>query len=344
MGHGSDLGGGDGGEGSDLQESSDLPEAEIGPGGRTGRREQRSPRRRAIRFGNGQGLPAPPGLCEPKATYTKGVLAEETEITGPFAGGPEALPDDIGALLENHDQGRMRRRMPRPSDSPDAPRIISKALGETISQTGEWLIQQAAIVLAHLVMPGAGHLVVLFFEGKELLGDAAAMVSSDGPVELHIPVVNLPPGFGLEVGVELATDGDGDEDGQDGPRLILFAVPGDGGLLGGWALQRERDDKEEKREQQGIPAGVAVIEADLSVVAQTTNEPDKRAALLRGTAARLQSDLWARPEYEDVSLIVIYDETNLGMWLARSQTAAGMGKIVIVKDAQTGRVVARVVA
>jgi hypothetical protein len=66
-------------------------------------------------------------------------------------------------------------------------------------------------------------------------------------------------------------------------------------------------------------------------------------AILRGAAARLQSDLWTWPAYDDVSLILLDDEhTGIRMWLARSETAAGMGEIVIFKDAQTGGLVARI--
>jgi hypothetical protein len=225
----------------------------------------------------------------------------------------------------------------------DAPTAIGESLDETMRQTGEWLIEKTAELLAQAVVPGVGHLVVLFFEGKELLEDAAAWASSGGSVELHIPLVHLPPGLELEVGAELKAK-DGDEDGHDGPGLILFAVPGDGGTLGGWGLERKRESDRKKHDLSALK-DVAVIDVDLSAVLDETDLPEQRMAILRGTAARLQSDLWTRPEYDDVSLIVIDDEqAGIGMWLARSETAAGMGKIVIVNDPQTGGLVVRIIA
>lgn len=225
----------------------------------------------------------------------------------------------------------------------DAPTAIGESLDEAIRQTSEWFIEKAAIVLAHAVLPGAAHLVVLFFEGKELLEDATAWASSDGLVELHVPLVHLPPGFELEVGVELKAK-DGDEDGDDGPRLILFAVPGDGGVLGGWGLERKKDITDKKKHDWARLENVAVIDADLSAVLDETDQSEPRMAILRGAAARLQSDLWTWPEYDDISLIVIDDEhAGLGMWLARSETAAGMARIVIFKDAQTGGLAARII-
>jgi hypothetical protein len=228
-------------------------------------------------------------------------------------------------------------------DLNDVPGVISESLDETIRHTGEWLIEKTAEILAHAIAPGAGHLVVLFFEGKELFEDVVALTSSDSPVELHIPLTHLPFEFELEAGVECEAKGDGDE-ADDGPRLILFMAPGDGGVLGGWALERKADEKDKKKEHRATLEGVAIAQADLSAVLDETDQPDRRTAILRGTAARLQSDLWARPEYRGISLIVIDDErSGLGLWLARSEAAVGMQRVLIVRDAQTGRLAARIV-
>ena len=52
-------------------------------------------------------------------------------------------------------------------------------------------------------------------------------------------------------------------------------------------------------------------------------DPRKRAAIVRVTASRLQSQLWAMPEYGETSLIVLYDEhADIGMWLVRPQETA----------------------
>jgi hypothetical protein len=134
-------------------------------------------------------------------------------------------------------------------DLNDVPGVISESLDETIRHTGEWLIEKTAEILAHAIAPGAGHLVVLFFEGKELFEDVVALTSSDSPVELHIPLAHLPFEFELEAGVECQAKGDGDE-ADDGPRLILFMAPGDGGVLGGWALER-RQTRRTRRKSTG---------------------------------------------------------------------------------------------
>ena len=276
-------------------------------------------------------------------------------------GSPAALPADLRKLAQpSHGQVRAQGKEKPQSetsagDAPkngrsdvegsvrDAPTAIGESLDETIRQTGDWLIEKAAVVLMHAVLPGAAHLVVLFFEGKELLEDAAAWATSDGPVELHVPLVHLPPGLELEVGVELKAK-DGDEDRDDGPALILFAIPGDGGVLGGWGLEQKKDITSKKKHDWAALENVAVIDTDLSAVLDATDQSEQRMAILRGAAVRLQSDLWTRSEYDDVSLIIIDDEhAGLGMWLARSETAAGTAKIVIFKDAQTCGLAARII-
>jgi hypothetical protein len=304
----------------------------------------------ALKSGRSPGQSAEPG---PKPFARLGQFGDQ-------GGSPEDLPADPRKLAQPSDGQVRARGKEKPQseasagDTPengrpevggsvrDAPTAIGESLDETIRQTGEWLIEKGAVLLAHAVIPGAGHLVVLFFEGKELLEDTAAWAGADGPVELHIPLVHLSPGLELEVGVEL-TAKDGDEDVRDGPGLILFAVPGDGGVVGGWGLERKEDITNKKKDHWAAFENVAVIDIDLSVVLDETDQSEQRMAILRRAAARLQSDLWTWPEYDDVSLIIVDDEqAGLGMWLARSETTAGMGEIVIFKEAQTGGLVARI--
>jgi hypothetical protein len=76
--------------------------------------------------------------------------------------------------------------------------------------------------------------VTLVFEAREVFGDAAALADPDGPGELHVPLVHLAPGMEIEAGLQL-----GEVAGTDGPRLSVFAVPADGGLFGGWAMDRD---------------------------------------------------------------------------------------------------------
>jgi hypothetical protein len=133
----------------------------------------------------------------------------------------------------------------------------------------EGLFETAVVFTAHCVAPGLGHVVVLFFETKEFLDDAAALVSSDKPVELRVPLLHVPPGIELEVGVELGGDG-----ADDGPGLIVFFAPGDGGVLHGWGLEREQDENEDesKGREQAEPEEGAVIKVDLSLVLKDGKE------------------------------------------------------------------------
>src|SRR6202034_1463628 len=102
-----------------------------------------------------------------KRDGTAELLKQEPDVPGPVS------PDSEGDLN-------------------DVPGVISESLDETIRHTGEWLIEKTVEILANAVAPGAGHLVVLFFEGKELFEDVVALTSSDSPVELHIPLAHLP--------------------------------------------------------------------------------------------------------------------------------------------------------
>jgi hypothetical protein len=200
--------------------------------------------------------------------------------------------------------------------------LVEKSLRETVSETGEWVFETGLVLVAHCICPPAGHLVTLVFEAKEVLGDVAVLASQDGPGELKIPLVHLAPGIEVEAGLQL-----GDEDETDSPRLSVFVVPGDGGVFGGWALGRdpgqEAAGQEETKTDQDTPDGAAVFGVDLSQAVDATQDPEKRAAILRGTASRMQSQLWAMPEYGKTSMMVFYDEhAELGMWLARPQAAA----------------------
>ena len=49
-----------------------------------------------------------------------------------------------------------------------------------------------------------------------------------------------------------------------------------------------------------------------------TDDPRRRAAIMREAASRLQSKLHARPEFTDKAVIVIYNRAaGLGMWMAK---------------------------
>lgn len=254
----------------------------------------------------------------------------ESAPNGPDAG--EESPDETGELdTETVSDGAVAKSLKKP-------------LQESIRETGEWLLETSVVFAAHCICPPAGHLVTIAFEAKGVIDDAAALASPDSPRELHVPLVHLPPGFELEANVQLGSEADEGE-----PRLSVFVVPGDGGLFGGWALERDEDQETAKQApratEQDESAEAAVVHANLSAATAASEEPRARAAILRETAYRLQSELWDRPEYSGTSLMVIYDDqADLGMWLARSEAACSSRKMVLEQDAETGRLVVRLVA
>lgn len=232
---------------------------------------------------------------------------------------------------------------PKPGEEPGAHKAIADSVSETGKQFLAGLLEKAVVVVAHCIAPGVGHAVVLIFEAKELLEDVAAMASSDKPVELHIPLLHLPPGVELEVGVELGGAGAKDE-----PGLIVFFTPGDGGVLHGWGLEREKDEKEEeeaKRRKRTGPEEGAVIQADLSSVLRDSKDSEDVAAFLRHLGTRLQAELWKIDEYHQKPCITIYDKrAGLGLWLPRPEGADGAQQIALEEDAETGRLIVRLVA
>lgn len=225
-------------------------------------------------------------------------------------------------------------------------KLVEKSLQETVSETREWLFETGLEIMAHCICPPAGHLVTLVFEAKEVFDDVVGLASQDGPGELKIPLLHLAPGVEVEAGLQL-----GNEDETDSPRLSVFVVPGDGGLLGGWALERDTDQQaaghEETKTEQDTSDGAAVFLVDLSQAVAASQDPQKRAAILRGTASRIQSQLWAMPEYGKTSMMVLYDEqADLGMWLARPQVAAKVSawRLELESGTERGLLKARLLA
>ena len=220
---------------------------------------------------------------------------------------------------------------------PPIRKLVEKSLQETISETGEWMFETGLEIMAHCICPPAGHLVTLVFEAKEVFDGIVALASQDGPDELKIPLLHLAPGIEVEAGLQL-----GDEDETDSPRLSVFVVPGDGGLFGGLALERHTDQEAARQEktktEQDTADGAGVFLVDLSQAAKASQDPQKRAAILRGTASRMQSQLWAMPEYGKTSMMVLYDEhADLGMWLARPQVAAKVSAWRLELESGTNR-------
>ncbi len=263
--------------------------------------------------------------------------------------GELSQPDD-----EGHEQMGGRADdlfLPQPAEAGEAGlpirKLVDKSLRETISETCESMVEKGLEIAAHGICPLAGHLVTLVFEAKEVINDVMGLASQDGPGELKIPLLHLAPG--IEVGADLQL-GDADETGS--PRLSVFMAPGDGGLFGGWALERDSGQEAAgqeatKTEQDTAPDGAAVFLADLSPAVDASQDPQERAAILRGTASRMQSQLWAMPEYAKTSMMVFYDErADLGMWLARPQVAAKVStwRLELESGSERGLLKARLLA
>jgi len=188
----------------------------------------------------------------------------------------------------------------------------------------QWMIEKGLVLTAHCICPPAGHIMTLAFEAKEIFDDAVALANPDGRGELHVPLVHLAPGIEVEAGLQL-----GDEDQTDSPYLSVFAVPGDGGLFGGWALERDTDQeaagKETTKTEQGTPEGTSVFLVDLSQAVAASPDRREQVAILRGTACRMQHELWGLPESGDAPMMVLYDkQADLGIWLRRSVEAGAL--------------------
>lgn len=260
---------------------------------------------------------------------TADFVAPETDKGGP--GDLEVDPDGSGGS--------------RTDTVPDGPvaNLVEKSLQESIRETGEWMIKTGLEIGAHCICPALGHLVTIAFQVKEVFDDATALDSADSPRELHIPLGHLAPGIEFEASMQLGSGGE-----KDGPRLSVLVAPGDGGLFGGWALERDKDHKAAGQTapttDQDAPEGTAVVHADLWRAAVASADLRVRASILRGSASRLLSQLWAMPEYSGTSLTVIYDDqTDLGMWLVRREKAASVSAwgIRLESDAETGLLIAR---
>ena len=75
------------------------------------------------------------------------------------------------------------------------------------------------------------------------------------------------------------------------------------------------------------PPALLAIEHDLSPAARLSQDPRRRADILRVTASHLRTRLYARPEFAAEPILVIYDPlVGFGMWMVNpdlSEAAAG---------------------
>jgi hypothetical protein len=242
-------------------------------------------------------------------------------------------PSPPGGLSKHADSGR---------DEAETGRAFSESLDQTVEATSAWLGEMALEFGAHCINPVLGLAVTIVFKVKEVVDDVEALTDPTSGLDLHVPLVHLPPGLEIELNVQLG------DSGESGPSLSGFVVPGDGGLFGGWALERDKrqdtDEQERLQRDLGSRRQAQVIPYDLSKVVEATEDPLFRAIILRERASRLRDQLWTTQEYKDKPLIVVSDErTGCGLWMIRSSRAISGWQIELRPDTETGLLTVRIV-
>jgi hypothetical protein len=198
---------------SDQHKDSGLPLGQIRAQGATGGQEPAGPRRRVHRD---------PSRLPRKGIPRSGRSADQRTLDSNEHETPLTVSK---GQWDTHGSPKGSQE---PGLEAGIEQTIKESIRETLAASREWVLEEIAVFAAHCFIPGAGHVVLLIFDVKDLLEDAAALTSSDRPVELHIPLVHLPPGVELEAGMGLSP-----QEGKDGPQLFLFLAPGDGGVLAG---------------------------------------------------------------------------------------------------------------
>lgn len=219
--------------------------------------------------------------------------------------------------------------------------VVTASLDTTVEAFVESAIVRAIEALANVAHPGLGHVISVALNLKEVWDNVNALASPDSPRDLHVPLLGAADGIELDLNVHLPGR---NEAGDDAPLVSGFAAPGAEGLFGGWQIEIDRRPKAAEKEAPQsekdtwtvLAASIAQPAAqqadqtgshDLSFPAGLTfnlaasvptDDPRRRAAIMREAASRLQSELYARPEFMDKAVIVIYNRAaGLGMWMAK---------------------------
>lgn len=233
--------------------------------------------------------------------------------------------------------------------------VIAESLRETVEAVEEWFFERAVEVAADTVIPGLGRVINIAFKIKEAFGDIEALTSPDSPHNLHVPLFHVAGGLAVDLNVHLQGS---DRAADTAPPVTGFLSPGDDGLFGGWELEVDRPSESKKHEASASdqdarpvsaehvarpsvahaershrqePSVSTVIKDDLSLVKRWMNEPWRRAVALREAASRLQTRLYARPEFAAEQVLVICDPlAGLGMWLVNPGLAHSLARRRIV--------------
>jgi hypothetical protein len=251
----------------------------------------------------------------------------------------------------------------RPTES-----VIAESLDETVEAVEKWSIEKAVEFAADAVHPGLGRVINIGLKVMEVLSDAEAVMSPDSPSDLHVPLLHMPGGIEIDLNVHLP----GRDAGSDGgPLLSGFALPGDDGLFGGWAIEKDRRRQDAEKETPRADLDRESILEELLALekaqqadrarrlgpnppAEITHhlsgslpavDPLARAVILRDAASQLRSELHDRPEFADRPILVVYDDrAGLGMWMVKpGLSVADAGRrIEIGWEAMTGLMTVRI--
>jgi hypothetical protein len=218
--------------------------------------------------------------------------------------------------------------------------FIERSFTETGKAVKEYVFEKLVVVFADAVHPGLGRVIEITFKVQEVVDDVEALVDPGSGCVVHVPLVDVPPGIEIEMGVHVPpyerdrAQGPSSHEraGADGLSVSVFASPGDGGLFGGWAIKREEGPAatEQKRPSTGQEAGQQPGAATPYSPPESAKDADPflRAVHMRDVAAVMQYQLQDISRREDAPLIAVNDErAGWGLWMIRAERSeVGAGR------------------
>jgi hypothetical protein len=223
--------------------------------------------------------------------------------------------------------------------------FIERSLKETGKAVQEYVFEKLVVLVADAVHPGLGRMIEITFKIQEVADDVEALVDPGSGCVVHVPLMDVPPGFQIEASVHVPpcerdrAQGPSSHEraGADGLSVSVFASPGDGGLFGGWAIKREEGPPatEQKRPSTGQEAGQQPGAATFYSLPENAKEaePFLRAVHMRDVAAVMQHQLQDIPRRDDAPLIAVDDErAGWGLWMIRAeQSEVGAGRSMEIR-------------
>lgn len=144
------------------------------------------------------------------------VSSEDGDVSDP--------PGDLQVEVHPKDQGALSKSE-------------RKSITDSAKGFADFAKERLLSMLADLAVPGAGRVVDLAFQVRDVVNSVRALFSDD-PV-LEVPLPSPLPGLGFTLEVPLGSG----EDGEAAPPLALCVAPDSTSLTGGWVLDAgEHDD------------------------------------------------------------------------------------------------------